>query len=319
MSIISVNNITKKFVIENKVNWFKKSKKELNAIKDLSFNILKGERVGFIGPNGAGKSTTIKMLTGLLLPDEGSISVLGFEPIKRQAPFLKKIGVLFGNTSSLWTDLTVLKNFELLKVIYEIDNKKFELKLKELVLAFKIEDLLKRTVKTLSLGQRMKCEIVACFLHSPEVIFLDEPSIGLDLNSKNTIRNFILNYSELNNITVILTSHDIFDIEEICNRLIIIDEGKIVLDDSINNIKNKYITKKCIKITSSEKNIKWNHHHTKVISIKPYESLIEVNTDEISLKDVIIKIFDSTAILDISIISQSLESIIKNIYSKQND
>jgi ABC-2 type transport system ATP-binding protein len=232
---------------------------------------------------------------------------------------LKKIGVLFGNTSSLWTDLTVLKNFELLKVIYEIDNKKFELKLKELVLAFKIEDLLKRTVKTLSLGQRMKCEIVACFLHSPEVIFLDEPSIGLDLNSKNTIRNFILNYSELNNITVILTSHDIFDIEEICNRLIIIDEGKIVLDDSINNIKNKYITKKCIKITSSEKNIKWNHHHTKVISIKPYESLIEVNTDEISLKDVIIKIFDSTAILDISIISQSLESIIKNIYSKQND
>ncbi len=255
-TIIEVKNLKK--VFQKKIkrpglkNLLKPEYEEFKAVDGISFKINKGERIAFVGPNGAGKSTTIKMLTGILHPTDGTIKVAGLDPIKDRKKVAYKIGCLFGQKSSLWMHLTAFDSYKLFGAIYDLDEDTTLKRINQLVEMFEIEDLIYTPVRKLSLGQRMICEIVGVLLHEPEIIFLDEPTIGLDIVVKEKVRKLIKDINEKSNVTVFLTSHDVSDIEKLCDRVIIIDKGKIVIDENVKSLKSKYIKKKVVTIKQEE-------------------------------------------------------------------
>lgn len=216
---------------------FHKEYEHVTALDDVSFTISDGEMVGYIGPNGAGKSSTIKILSGILTPEKGTCLINGLIPWKNRIEHVKNIGVVFGQRTQLWWDVPVLDSFELLKEIYRIDERSYRQNLEQLSEMLNLSGLLKTPVRQLSLGQRMRCEIAASLLHNPKILFLDEPTIGLDAVSKLAVRDFILKLNKEKNTTVILTTHDMQDIEALTNRIILIGKGRILLDGSIDDIK----------------------------------------------------------------------------------
>lgn len=254
--IIEVNNLNKTF--EKKIKgkgikgFFITTTESFNAVNDISFNIKKGEKVAFVGPNGAGKSTTIKMLTGIIHPTSGEVKVAGYNPIKQRKQMAYKIGCMFGQKSGLWMHLSAMDSFKLFAAIYDIDEKIAIERINNLIETFKIQDLVNIPVRKLSLGQRMICEIVAVLIHEPEIIFLDEPTIGLDIVVKERVRNLIKAINEKKNVTVFLTSHDVGDIEKLCDRVIIIDQGKLVIDEDIKTLKEKYMKTEMITVKKEE-------------------------------------------------------------------
>ena len=268
------------------------------AVDDVSFSIKRGEIVGFIGPNGAGKSTTIKILSGILYPDAGDVKIKGYVPYKQRKQYVKNIGVVFGQKSQLNWDLPLIESFELMKFIYRIPQEKYEKNLKLFTKLLEMEDFINQPVRQLSLGQRMRGDIVAALLHSPEILFLDEPTIGLDVVAKEKIREFIKYINEKEQTTIIFTTHDMQDIEKVCERLIIIDKGKKIYDGSIEQIKNKYANSKTIEILleNDEKEIQ-----TFDISVIPMNTVME-------------KLFAQKRIKDISICEPEIDGIIRDIY-----
>ena len=244
---IEVKNLSKNFKVKIKEKGFKGSLKSIikpniqvvKAVNNISFNVKKGEMLAFIGPNGAGKSTTIKMLTGILYPDNGSINVLGIDPSKERKKLAYKIATVFGQKEQLWMHLTPYDNFRVFAAIYDIPDNEAESRIEELAKTFELASFINTPVRNLSLGQRIRCEIVASLIHKPEILFLDEPTIGLDPVVKENIRKLIKSMNKEYNTTIFLTSHDISDIEKLCNRVIIVNNGKIVLDDSMKNLKAK--------------------------------------------------------------------------------
>ena len=209
----------------------------IHALNDVSFTIRDGEMVGYIGPNGAGKSSTIKILSGILTPDCGTVLVDGRIPYKNRIKHVKEIGVVFGQRSQLWWDVPVIDSFELLKDIYSIPDPRYQQSLEELTELLNLAELLRSPARQLSLGQRMRCEIAASLLHRPRILFLDEPTIGLDAVSKLAVRDFILNQNKSHGTTVILTTHDMQDIEALANRIILIGKGRILMDGTLDDIK----------------------------------------------------------------------------------
>lgn len=253
-NIIEVKNLSKKFKTVKKEQGFWASIKsfvkpqiiEMDAVKDISFSIRPGELVGFIGANGAGKTTTLKMLSGLIYPTSGQLDVLGFIPQQRKKQFLMQISLLMGQKNQLWWDLPAIETFDLNKTIYEISDEKYNEVLDEMVELLDLKDVIKMPVRKLSLGQRMKCELVASLLHTPKVLFLDEPTIGLDVVMQKRIREFIKEYNKRYNATVILTSHYMDDVKEICDRIIFIDHGKLIFDGMLTDLVKKYADYKVI-------------------------------------------------------------------------
>lgn len=217
--------------------FFHREYEVIHALDDVSFNIDSGEMVGYIGPNGAGKSSTIKILSGILTPDSGTVLVDGKIPYKNRIEYVREIGVVFGQRSQLWWDVPVIDSFELLKDIYSIPKPKYKQNLEELTELLNLAELLRSPARQLSLGQRMRCEIAASLLHSPKILFLDEPTIGLDAVSKLAVRDFILKQNRIHRTTVILTTHDMQDIEALADRIILIGKGKILMDGTIEDIK----------------------------------------------------------------------------------
>lgn len=216
---------------------FHREYEQIHALSDVSFTIRDGEMVGYIGPNGAGKSSTIKILSGILTPDSGTVLVDGRIPYKNRIEHVRQIGVVFGQRSQLWWDVPVIDSFELLKDIYSIPNEKYHKNLDELTELLNLQELLRSPARQLSLGQRMRCEIAASLLHSPKILFLDEPTIGLDAVSKLAVREFIQRQNEVHKTTVILTTHDMQDIEALSKRIILIGKGQILLDGTLSDIK----------------------------------------------------------------------------------
>lgn len=216
---------------------FRRKYEELHALRGVSFTIEEGEMVGYIGPNGAGKSSTIKILSGILKPDSGTCLVDGRVPWKNRVAHVSQIGVVFGQRSQLWWDVPVIDSFELLKDIYSIPDRVYRSNLEELTELLNLEEFLKTPTRQLSLGQRMRCEIAASLLHSPKILFLDEPTIGLDAVSKLAVRDFIKKQNELHKTTVILTTHDMQDIEALTKRIILIGKGQILMDGTLEDIK----------------------------------------------------------------------------------
>ncbi len=222
--------------------------KEVHAVHDISFSVKQGEILAFIGPNGAGKSTTIKMLTGILHPTSGEISVLGLNPVAERQKLSYRIGTVFGQKSQLWFHLPPTDSFALLGAIYDIDKAILNKRVKEITELFELGDLLKTPVRKLSLGQRIRCEVAASLLHAPDILFLDEPTIGLDVVVKQSIRELILRMNREQGTTIFLTSHDTGDVEQVCRRAIIIDQGRIILDQPVKKLKYDYLNRKIIAV-----------------------------------------------------------------------
>ncbi len=221
---------------------------EIDAVKGINLEINQGERVGFIGPNGAGKTTTLKMLSGILYPTSGDVNVLGYKPYERKAEFQKQFALVMGQKSQLWWDLPAIETLTLNKEIYQIDDKIYNDLLSELTTLLELKDLLNIPVRKLSLGQRMKCELLASLIHNPKLLFLDEPTIGLDIVVQKRVRQFLKDYNAKFNTTLILTSHYMDDVAELCERIIIIDKGQIIFDGSLQSLNDKYINKKYLKL-----------------------------------------------------------------------
>ena len=313
---ICVENLKKTFVIKSGGIIKTKKKTEVKAVEDVSFTVEKGEIVAFIGPNGAGKSTTIKMLTGIIQPTEGKIEVAGFNPSKDRKKLAYKIGCMFGQKSQLYMHLTVRDSYKLLCSIYDLDSKQAEEKIEEIANLFKIHDLLDRVVRKLSLGQRMICEIAGSILHNPEIIFLDEPTIGLDIFAKARIREIIKKMNEEKGTTIFLTSHDIGDVEALCNRIIIINNGTIITDSTIDELKSKYLSTKVVKISyDSDIICKKIEYNVQKLEHNQVELIIDTNRENIG--DALAYFTSLGNIVDIQISSTPLEDVIKKIYQER--
>lgn len=247
--MINVEHVYKSYLVAKRdagfkeacISLFHRDKEKIQALSDISFTIQSGEMVGYIGPNGAGKSSTIKILSGILTPDKGNCVIDGMIPWKNRKDYVRNIGVVFGQRSQLWWDIPVIDSFELLKEIYSVSDAAYRNKLEELTQLLQLQEILKTPTRQLSLGQRMRCEIAASLLHDPKLLFLDEPTIGLDAVSKLAVRDFIRKQNEEHATTVILTTHDMQDIEAITNRVILIGKGKILLDGTLEDMKHAAI------------------------------------------------------------------------------
>lgn len=313
---ICVENLKKTFVVKSGGLFKPKKSQNVKAVENVSFNVKKGEIVAFIGPNGAGKSTTIKMLTGIIQPTDGKITVAGFDPSKDRKKLAYKIGCMFGQKSQLYMHLTVRDSYKLLCSIYDLNDEQAKEKIDEIVNLFGIEDLLDRVVRKLSLGQRMICEIAGSILHEPEIIFLDEPTIGLDIFAKAKIRSIIKKMNEEKGTTIFLTSHDIGDVEALCDRIIIINNGTIVTDSTIQDLKSKYLSTKLIKISYDQdvKNTKLDYN---VQKIEHNQVELVADTNKVNMGDLLSYFTSVGNIVDIQIESTPLEDVIKKIYQER--
>jgi len=315
--LINVKNLSKEFKVNQGGKFFKKKQAMLKAVDNISFKIAKGEIVAFIGPNGAGKSTTIKMLTGIIKPTSGNISIDGLIPSTDRKKLAYKIGCMFGQKSQLYMHLSVIDSFRLLGSIYDMSKDEVNLKITEVSKMFKIEHLLDKTVRKLSLGQRMLCEIASSILHEPDIIFLDEPTIGLDIVAKLRIREIILKLNKERGTTIFLTSHDISDVEALCNRIIVINDGRIVNDSSIESLKSLYLNKKKVTIyynknINSIKDIKYD-----IYSISENKLTLNVDTNVDNIGKILEYFASLGNISDIQIDSTPLEDVIKKIYEER--
>ena len=321
MAVITVKNLSKDFKVKQKEKGLKGSLKSLikpkykiiKAVKNISFSVEKGEMIAFIGPNGAGKSTSIKMMTGILFPNKGEINVLGLDPKKDRKKLAYEIGCVFGQKEQLWMHLTPYDNFKFFGAIYDIPNSRVEKKIKELSDLFELEEFINTPVRNLSLGQRIRCEIVASLIHEPKVLFLDEPTIGLDPVVKENIRVLIKRMNKEYKTTVVLTSHDVSDIEKLCKRVIIINKGQVVLDDTMENLKYHYLNKKIIDVKMREKVNLEEVEGINIIKDKDYNLKLEVDLKKKSISDAI-KLLNTDNIIDINISNVPLEQIISSIY-----
>lgn len=326
MAIIEVENLQKIYKITDREpgmlgyikNLFHPKYKEFKAVKGINFKIDKGELVGYIGENGAGKSTTIKMLTGLLTPTSGKVLVDDIIPYENRIENNKKIGAVFGQKTQLWWDLPVIESFRLIKKMYKIPEGEYRKNLSKFSKLLDLDELLNKQVKNLSLGQKMRCEIAATFLHNPTIVYLDEPTIGLDVLVKEKIRKFIKEINKEKNTTVILTTHDLKDIEDVCDRIILLDQGKIIYDGEKEKFKQMYgkqviaqivIENKTSLITNETVN-----EDFEVIEESDSMVKIKYNHDKYTIMNIVNKISNFCEIVDIHLEEQGLEEILKEIY-----
>ncbi len=323
MGIITVSQLSKSFAAKQKAPGLKGSIQavfkpvfnQVNAVVNVSFEVQKGETVAFIGPNGAGKSTTIKILTGILHPSAGQATVLGYVPWQERRQLAYKIGSVFGQKPQLWYHLPPEDTFRLFARIYELEMPAYQTRRNYLVELFQIEKLMQTPVRKLSLGQRMKCEIVASLLHNPQVIFLDEPTIGLDVVAKEQIREAILHMNSQNDTTIFLTSHDVGDIEKLCKRVIIINHGKTIFDGRTSALKRKYLTHKIIDarfVNAIDSPIKL----PQVTTLKQgsFGVKLQFDTAQKHIETVINDIMAIAPVQDINIADPPMEEIIREIY-----
>lgn len=323
MSFIEVKNISKTFKVAKKSSGLKESIKsflkreyhEIKAVDNVSFSIRKGEIIGYIGPNGAGKSTTIKILSGILTPSSGTCKISEIIPWKNRKEYVKKIGVVFGQRSQLWWDIPAEDTFDLLKDIYDITDNDYIERKEYLIEKLNLKDIINIPVRQLSLGQRMRCEIAASLLHNPEILFLDEPTIGLDAISKQLVRDFVKKLNKEKKVTVILTTHDMSDIEALAKRIILIGKGKVLYDGSLQKLKNKYATKKYINIKTNDKTqIKEKGILTQKKTKIGYNFIIDSKI--INISTFLSKISNKLSIEDIQIENENIDNVIIELYKE---
>lgn len=325
MSIISVKNLSKHYKVYKKEPGFMGSVKSLfhrryemvKAVDNISFSIAEGELIGFIGPNGAGKTTTLKTLSGLLYPSSGEVSVLGYTPFQRKTPFLKQISLVMGQKNQLWWDLPGMESLLLNKEIYDVPDKKFNEVVHDLSRILDAEEFLHIQVRKLSLGQRMKMELMASLIHSPKVLFLDEPTIGLDVVMQKNLRDFIKEYNKKYNATIILTSHYMGDVEELCKRVIIINHGHILFDGDLAELIHKHAPYKVVSIILKD--------HTNPEKLRNIGDIINFEYPKLVLhiprdktNNALSKLLATLSVEDVTIEDPNIEDIIRDIFNTAN-
>lgn len=322
--MIKVSGISKTFKIVKREKGlgaafkalFKREYKYVKALDEVSFSIDEGEIVGYIGPNGAGKSTTIKVISGIMVPDSGEVVIDGFVPWKDRREYVKRIGVVFGQRTQLWWDVPIIDSFELLKDIYAIDDEIYTKNLEELIEILDLKDFINTPLRQLSLGQRMRAEIAASLLHNPKIIFLDEPTIGLDAISKIAVRNFIKKINKEKKITVILTTHDMNDIEALTDRIILIGKGKLLYDGSIKNLKKQYNTSRNLTVTFAENSNPVTLKYSELISYNSEQAVYKVDITKTTISKVIKEISSKMDVIDVDTDNFPLEELIKKLYEE---
>ena len=321
--IIQFNNICKDFKISVKkkgnviLNFFKREHKTIEALKNVSFEIEEGDIVGYIGPNGAGKSTTIKIMSGILNPTSGECKIMGFTPWKDRKQYVKNIGVVFGQRSQLWWDVPIIDSFELLKDIYKIPDKEYNETLNELIETLNLSELLNRPLRQLSLGQKMKCELAGSLIHRPKILFLDEPTIGLDAVTKLSVREFIKKINKKWGTTIILTTHDMSDIDALTNKIILIGRGQILYNGSFSAIKQKYDKTKLIDVEFKQEYNKIEFDGYEVVTHnKNMATLKNLPTTTFHTKDFINEISKKYEVVDFSVKPISVDEILAKLYTE---
>lgn len=322
---IQVKNLKKYYSVHQKEEGLTGSVKALfsrkyynvKAVNDISFDLEEGELVGFIGPNGAGKTTTLKCLAGLLYPSDGEVSVLGFRPFERKSEFLKKASIIMGQKNQLWWDLPAIETLNLNKEIFEVPQKHFDETVNELTEMLDVKKILNIQVRKLSLGERMKMELIAGLVHSPKVLFLDEPTIGLDVVMQKKLRDFIKAYNKKYKATILLTSHYMDDVKELCKRVILIDEGKLVFDNSLDKlIKNVANHKLLTIILDDPVEIKELEEIGKVEEYEFPKAVISIKRNEAVLKS--IQVIQKFKVTDLNIEEPKIEDIIREVFTKKD-
>lgn len=321
--MIQLSNISKTFRVAKRdaglksaaKALFRKEYTEIRALQDISFTIQDGEMVGYIGPNGAGKSSTIKIMSGVLTPDSGECVINGYVPWKDRTAHVQEIGVVFGQRSQLWWDVPVIDSFELLRDIYRVDDTRYRKNVSDLTELLCLGDVLRTPVRQLSLGQRMRCEIAASLLHNPQILFLDEPTIGLDAVSKIAVREFIRTINREQKTTVILTTHDMQDIEALTERILLIGKGRILLDGALSDLKGRNTTHKTLTVDYSGGRLPVNENMTVIRDLNGHAQLV-IDTTVCSVSQVISEISAKVDIQDLSVTGETIDEMVVSLYKE---
>lgn len=322
--MIAVEGLCKSFKVAKRSSGLRQAAKALfyrehtvvHALNDISFSIEPGEIVGYIGPNGAGKSTTIKVMSGILVPDRGNCSIMGYTPWNDRVRYVRNIGVVFGQRSQLWWDVPVMDSFELLRDIYKVPRAEFRRTADMLIETLELQSLVNTPVRQLSLGQRMRCEIAASLLHSPSILFLDEPTIGLDAISKIAVRQFIKTVNKEKGVTVILTTHDMSDIEALASRILLIGKGNILYDGNLNQLRSRFGTHKTITADFDDHPTPVDIPGASLISWSPQRAVFSVNTERTKISEIVARLSDRVELTDIAIEAQPIEEVIVRLYKE---
>jgi len=323
MPLLSVELLSKSYKIPKHCKGFWKELAALfsrqyivkKALDAISFKIKEGELVGYIGPNGAGKSTTVKILSGILVPDAGDVKMFGKTPWEHRIEIVRQIGVVFGQRTQLWWDLQVIESFELFKAIYSISEESYRHTLNILVDMLDLSELLHVPVRHLSLGQRMRCDLAASLLHSPKILFLDEPTIGLDAVNKLAVRDFIRHLNRQKNITVLLTTHDMDDIEALCNRVIVLNEGQIYFDGSLECLRNKILPERRLVVDLMDEHETIKNNHAKVVKQEGHRIWLSFDPAQIPAPVLIAQITAKHSVTDLFVENPPIEESIARLYS----
>lgn len=324
MVLIEVQDLVKEFLVSKKksgmkgaiANLFKPEKIPVRAVDNISFKINKGEIVGYIGPNGAGKSTTVKIMTGILQPTSGMVRIDGLSPQEDRKGVVQKLGVVFGQRTQLYWDLRLGESFELLKRIYRIDNRLFEQNLKLMNDVLKIEDIINIPVRQLSLGQRMRGDLAASMLHSPSILFLDEPTIGLDVEAKHSIRRFIREINRECGTTVILTTHDLDDVEQLCSRIIVINHGKIIEDGPLGELVDRIAPFRYLVVDFNGEAPDVMHPSAEVVRKSGASVCLKFEKNRITAAELISDLSGQFPIKDLSVQEANIEDVIRQVYNR---
>jgi len=325
MNAITVKNLKKVYRTHKRgkgmwnavVSLFNRKYENKHALKGISFNVEEGEVLGLIGPNGAGKSTTIKALSGILYPTSGEVKVIGYVPWKERVKYVKHLGVVLGQKEQLWWDLPAVDTFYMNKEVYQIQESKFKKRLNYMVKLLDVKEVINSPVRDLSLGERMKCKLIAALLHSPKVVFLDEPTIGLDIIARDRLRDFVKEVNQKEGTTFIVTTHDMQDIEKLCKRIIIINCGVIVYDGLLEKLKSTILNNKIVDVKFESKVKGFRLKGCKVLEKGDYNFVIEADTKVTKIKKVIDYLLLNYEVADINITDPPIEEIIQRIYKEK--
>jgi ABC-2 type transport system ATP-binding protein len=312
--MIELDDVRKTFVVRARSGRLRRSRRDVDAVAGVSFRIDAGEMVGYVGPNGAGKSTTIKMLTGVLVPSGGRVRVAGLDPVRQRIDLARRIGVVFGQRVQLWWDLPLRDSFELLRHVYRVPAERHTETLERFVELLDMAPFLDTPVRQLSLGQRMRGELTASLLHEPEVLFLDEPTIGLDVVAKARVRDFLTTVNRERGVTVLLTTHDLGDIERLCSRLIVIDHGHVIYDGSLDELKRRYGPERTLVVDLEEPAPPLEVPGARVVRVEGLRQWLVFRRDEMSASALAAEVARLAPLVDLAVEEPDVEEIVRRIY-----
>ena len=313
---IELERVSKTFVVRVRAGRLRREKRVVRAVESVSFTVERGSMVGYIGPNGAGKSTTVKMLIGILTPSAGVVRVAGLDPSRARTEVARHIGVVFGQRTQLWWDLPLRDSFDLLRHIYRVPETRHTANVGRFRELLDLGPFLDTPVRQLSLGQRMRGELAAALLHDPEILFLDEPTIGLDLVSKEAVRAFLHGLNEQRGTTVLLTTHDLVDVERLCDRLLIIDQGQVIEDGSVSEIKTRYGGERTLVVDLVEPGPPLNVTGVDVVRVEGPRQWLRFRRDGLTAAELLAEVTSRVAVRDIAIEETAIEDVVRRIYAR---